>query len=183
MTALEAAVVEVASVLESLSLPYMLVGGLAVSMWGEARATLDADVAIWVEPQDLERTVANLCERLRVSSTGPLSFVRRTRVLPARSSQNVRIDVIFGALPAEKEAISRAHPKQIAGKNIQVAAVEDLVLMKLVSEREKDLEDARRLLRRHRKSLDRGYLETRLAELAEALGRPEILQTFRTALL
>jgi hypothetical protein len=43
MTPLESAVVEVASVLESCSTPYMLIGGLAVSAWGEPRATLDGN--------------------------------------------------------------------------------------------------------------------------------------------
>ena len=48
--------------------------------------------------------------------------------------------------------------------------------MKLVSEREKDIEDARRLLRRFRESLDREYLEPLVAELAQALAKPEMLR-------
>ena len=47
MTKLEAALVEVASLLQDLSIPYMLIGGLAVSILGEARATLDADFSLW----------------------------------------------------------------------------------------------------------------------------------------
>jgi hypothetical protein len=60
-----------------------------------------------------------------------------------------------------------------------VASVEDLILMKLVSERQRDLEDGRRLLRRFGDALDRAYLEPRLTELAEGLGRPEILRILR----
>jgi nitrate/nitrite-specific signal transduction histidine kinase len=51
--------------------------------------------------------------------------------------------------------------------------------MKLISEREKDWEDARRLLRRFRASVDRAYLEPRLTEMAEALARPGIIDLFR----
>ena len=178
MTSLEAAVVEVASVLESLPLPYMLIGGLAVSLWGEPRATLDVDVTIWVEPQHFEQIATDLCGRFRPALPDPVALARRTRVLPVQTSQGVRVDIIFAALSAEKQAIDRAQLKQIAGKSIMVAAVEDLILMKLISERQKDLDDARRLLRRYRRELDRTYLKPRLAELAEALHRPEILKIF-----
>ena len=182
MTALEAAVAEVASVLESLSLPYMLIGGLAVSLWGEARATLDADVTTWVEPGQIAQAVQKLCRKLRASTSDPISFVERTRVLPAESSQGVRVDIIFAALPWEKAAIERARPKHIAGRKVMVASVEDLILMKLVSERQRDQEDARRLLRRHAKSVERNYLEPRVSELAQALGRPDLVETLRTSL-
>lgn len=45
--------------------------------------------------------------------------------------------------------------------------------------RPKNAEDAARLIRQFRGSPDRGYLEPRLQEIAEALDRPEILGTFR----
>jgi hypothetical protein len=62
---------------------------------------------------------------------------------------------------------------------VNVASVEDLILMKLVSEREKDTEDARRLLARFKGKIDTAYLGPRLGELAEALARPGILEMFR----
>jgi Nucleotidyltransferase of unknown function (DUF6036) len=60
-----------------------------------------------------------------------------------------------------------------------VASIEDLVLMKIISEREKDLMDARALLRRFRTSLDFDYLMPKLEELAEALAQPDILEVVR----
>jgi hypothetical protein len=39
MTDLESALVEVTSALDQIRVPYMLIGGLAVSSWGEARST------------------------------------------------------------------------------------------------------------------------------------------------
>ena len=57
-----------------------------------------------------------------------------------------------------------------------MVSVEDLVLMKAVSEREKDWDDARRLMKRHGRTVDRPYLEPRLRELAEVLARPRILE-------
>lgn len=182
MTELESAVVETTSVLEALRIPYILIGGLAVSMWGEPRATVDIDLALWIEPEQFEPTVTLLCGRLRPLPQDPLGFVRQTRVLPVVTSQGVRADLVFAALPSEREAISRARPMQVGDKTVKVASVEDLILMKLVSERPKDCDDALRLVRRFKDSLDRPYLEPRLKELAEALARPGILDAFQGAL-
>jgi hypothetical protein len=41
MTDLESAVAETAAILDELTIPYMLIGALAVAAWGQARATLD----------------------------------------------------------------------------------------------------------------------------------------------
>jgi hypothetical protein len=174
MTEIEAALGELASALESLRVPYALIGGLAVSVWGEARATLDVDLAVWVEPAEIDATVDALCRRFQPVSKDPAGFVRDTRVLVVTTAQSVRADIVFGTLPAEKDIVQRARLMKIAGTSVRVASVEDLILMKLVSERERDQEDARRLIGRFGTKIDRGYLEPRLADLAENLARPEI---------
>jgi len=50
--------------------------------------------------------------------------------------------------------------------------------MKLISERQKDLDDAKSLLGRHGATLDRAYLTPQLEELAVALARPDILSIY-----
>ena len=179
MNDLEAAVGQAAAVFESLGIPYMLIGGLAVSVWGEPRATLDADFAVWTEPDDFEQTVLRLCESFQCLTRNPIEFTRSARVLPVKTQRGTRVDIIFGGLPWEKEAIARAQQKELSGRGVAVASVEDLILMKLVSEREKDAEDARRLLIRFGAGLDHGYLEPLLRSLAETLARPEILEAWR----
>jgi hypothetical protein len=179
MTSLEAALVEVASLLEELSLPYMLIGGLAVAIWGEPRATLDADFSIWVEEKDLGRAIERIIGRLRALPPDPLSFAREQRVLPVKVTNGIRADLVFATLPGEKKAIARAVLKEVGGKIIKVASIEDLIWMKLISERPKDLEDARRLVRRFAASIDRDYLEPLLRELSEAFARGDILEIYR----
>jgi predicted nucleotidyltransferase len=178
MTALELAVLEVTGALEQVGVPYMLIGGIAVSLWGEPRSTLDVDVTIWAEPEEQERTIRALCSHLRAVPEDPEAFVRQTRVLPAISSGQVRLDIVFAGLPEEERMIQRAQPKAVAGRNVRVVSVEDLIFMKLASERPKDIQDARLLLRRFRKTLDRGYIEPRLKELAAGLARPDILELY-----
>jgi len=178
MTDLESALLEAVSALESCGLPYMLIGGLAVTAWGEARSTLDVDLSVWAGARGLREAVECLSRRMHPRPADPERFVEQTHVLPLQSKNGVRVDVIFGALELQREAVGRAVPKPIAGRSIPVATIEDLLITKLVSEREKDLGDARALLRRFGKSLDRDYLLPKLEELAEALSRPEILTVF-----
>jgi len=59
-----------------------------------------------------------------------------------------------------------------------VASVEDLLFMKLASERPKDIQDSRLLLRRFQKTIDRQYLEPKLKELADGLARPDNLTIY-----
>jgi hypothetical protein len=179
MTKLEAALVEVASLPDELSIPYMLIGGLAVSIWGEVRATLDADFSLWVEPQDLERVVHGISVRLHPIPSDPLSFVTASRVLPVRASSGVRADLVFASLPAERETLARAVVKSIQGRSVMVASVEDLIWMKLLSERQKDIEDATLLLRRFAGVLDRDYLEPLLRQISDSFARADIWDIYR----
>jgi hypothetical protein len=178
MTDLQSAVLEVASLLDELGYAYMLIGGLAVAMWGEPRATLDVDVSVWTAPGEFEDAVQRIAARVRTVPDA-LEFARRTRVLPVATSHGVRADIVFAALPEERRMILRALWKPVGESRIRVASVEDLILMKLISERPKDLDDARRLVRRFRAELDRAYLEPKLLGLSEALARPEIFDTYR----
>jgi len=179
MTRLEAALLEVSAILDELLIPYMLIGGLAVAQWEEPRATLDIDITIWVEPDRLELTVSELCLRLAPKPKEPLAFVRETRVLPASTSQGIPVDLIFAMWPMEREAIQNAVERSVAGKTFHVVPLDYLLFLKLTSNRAKDLDDAERLLRRHRGRFHAAWLEARLAEISEALGQPEILERYR----
>jgi hypothetical protein len=59
----------------------------------------------------------------------PLAFVERSRVLPLESHAGVRLDIVFGVLPIQREAILRAAGKPIGGRMIPVASVEELAMV------------------------------------------------------
>lgn len=174
MTSLETALDEIGCVLEELGFHYMLIGGLAVAAWGEPRTTLDVNICVWV-PEDLGAAVEALSKELVPAVPDPVSFARRTRVLPLISKAGVRVDLVFAAFPFEKEMIDRATPKPVGSRSIPVATVEDLILLKSVSTRTRDREDVALLFARFREVLDADYLRARLTEFAEALDRPDLL--------
>ena len=179
MTPLDRAVHDITTVLESLRIEYAIVGGIANAIWGEPRATIAVDVTVSVDEERLPATVPALAERFRPAVENPVAFVQQTRVLPLDTDDGVRIDVIFALLPFELDAIRRARDVPLAGRTVHVVTVEDLILMKIISERPRDVADAEALVRRRARDLDRDYLEPRIRELATALERSDIMNRWR----
>jgi predicted nucleotidyltransferase len=179
MTTQEEALAALVRHLDAHLVPYMVVGGIANMVWGEPRATLDIDVTVWVDDPNLAQAIQAFKSAFHVLVHDPESFVSQTRVLPVETSHGVRVDVIFGQLPFEEEAIRRARDIAMAGTTVRVCSAEDLVLMKIISDRERDLGDARGVVRRRIDELDRAYLEPRIRELAQLLERDDILQRWR----
>jgi predicted nucleotidyltransferase len=178
MTALERALVTAVRRLEELEIPYMLIGGLANAVWGEPRATLDVDITVWV-PEDMIAGLVNKFEpELRPMISDPASFIRETRVLPLVSDENIRVDLIFGLVQLEQDAIDRAVTVTVAGLQLRCCTAEDLILMKIISDRPQDQFDARGIALRRIRELDLDYLEPRIQELARGLERPRILQNW-----
>jgi hypothetical protein len=174
MTAQEQSLGELAALLDELRVPYMVIGGMANAVWGEPRATLDIDVTVWVPEPQIGEVIDALAARLEVLVDEPRRFVADTRVLPLRGPRGVRVDLVFGLLSFEAEAIRRARAVEVGGTSVRFCTAEDLVLHKIISSRPRDLDDARGVVVRQAGVLDLGYLEPRVAELAASLDQPEI---------
>ena len=174
MGQLEDALHSVVSVLEGQGLPYMLMGGMANLVWGEARTTQDIDITVQVDPAQLSDTVTRLTQIFRALPENPLAFVKRTRVLPIVTANGIRADLIFAELPYQEQAIRRARPVTLGDRAVRVCSPEDLIIHKIISERSKDLDDVRGIVRTQGSHLDRAYLDPLVFGLAADLGRPEI---------
>jgi hypothetical protein len=179
MTPLDHAVRDITGTLESLRIAYAVVGGIANAVWGEPRATIDVDVTVAVDEDDLPTTIPAIARNFRVPVPDPVAFVQQTRVLPLDTADGVRIDVIFALLPFELDAIRRARDVTIADRTVHVVTPEDLILMKIISERPRDVADAEAIVRRRIGDLDMAYLEPRIRELATALERDAIVDRWR----
>ena len=182
MTPLEEAIVSLTDLLEGERLPYMVIGGVANLFWGAPRTTLDVDVTVWAEEHQIVSITDRLASRFKLLPDNPTEFIRQTRVLPMRTRGDIRVDLIFGLLPYEEEAIRRARPMPLAGRHIRICSPEDLILHKLISDRPRDREDVQGVIARINKGLDRAYLDPRIEGLAQDLSRPEILAFYRECL-
>jgi len=155
----------VCRVLEKTELRYALAGGLAVTVWGEPRATFDVDVALSANPTELQV----LRDALRADAHFPvqpdqLAF-GRIRVLRAHYFDTLddrhefilvdflSFDADFAASVADRRIFVPLHDR-----DLPVCSPEDLIVTKLLAGRPKDLEDIRGILRVQRESIDPSHI-------------------------
>lgn len=182
MTGLEAAIIEITSFLEEQKIPYMIIGGIANAFWGVPRATVDIDITIKVEDKNLDSFIGKLVKKFKPYPDNPAQFVKETRVLPVKTANGTRVDIIFGQLPYEDDAIKRARPKDIDSAKVKICSPEDLIVHKIISERFKDREDVEGIISAQKESLDHTYLDPIIEQLAKELSQPEILSFYRGCL-
>jgi predicted nucleotidyltransferase len=178
-SSLEAALATAIEELDGASIPYMLIGGLALSAWALPRATLDVDLTLWVTAESRDRVCDFLSARFTARVARPREFVRKTGVLPAATDEGVRLDFIFAAFPFERTMIERAPLRQIGRVAVRVARLEDLILLKLPSPRPRDQEDVRLILSTYKNTLEWDYLLSAADLLAETLDQPALAARLR----
>lgn len=162
---------EAVDFLSQTSVPYLVIGGLAVATIGQPRATGDVDVIAYVSMEKaaalIDAAVAagfqvSPDERETLQATGTLRF---------RKGQ-FQLDIIVASLAFEDDARARARKQRLFGRLVPLPTPEDLLLFKVLAGRDKDLVDAVGIARRHLPSLDRRYLRQAVeavCELAEDL--------------
>jgi hypothetical protein len=149
-------------VLQQHEVAYVLIGGLAASLYGSPHVTTDADIAPAREASNLERLAAALCELdARIRAEGEpegLAFDRSAALLANVSILNLTtrygdLDLTFE--PAGTQGYDdlrrRAVEIQIRETRVVVAALADVIRSKEAAGREKDrltLPTLRRLLER-----------------------------------
>ena len=165
---------DITALLNNHKIEYMVIGGLANAKWGNPRATLDIDITLWVGDQKIKSLLSLLDKNFTILVEKPFEFISETRVLPVMTRKNQRIDLIFGSLPFERNAIDRAVNVQVGKTPVSFCTAEDLILLKIISDRPKDIDDVRGILRFQKEKLDYDYLEPRIFELASLLENPDI---------
>jgi len=161
---------KLARTLDGAGISYMIIGGQAVLLHGEPRLTRDIDVTLGCDASELAHILSVVkAASLQPSVEGIDEFVRRTNVLPLTDGTTaIRVDLIFSFTPYETEAIRRSIAVPFADTNVHFAAVEDLIIHKLVAGRPRDIEDVRGVLAR-RPVIDENYLTVWLSSFREVV--------------
>ncbi len=153
----------------------MIIGGVAASLLGRPRLTADVDAVLLLSVDRLPKLLevaaqVGLVPRLAEAET----FARQNRVLllKHRDSQ-INVDILLGMLPFEVEAVERATEYDLGQISLRLPSPEDLIILKAVAHRPKDIEDIRAIIATH-PDLDRPRIEFWLTQFAEALNMPEL---------
>ncbi len=153
----------------------MIIGGVAVSLLSEPRFTADVDAVIFLSIAELARLLDAADKEgfePRVPNVQEIARASRVVFLRHRAS-GILADVSLGALPFETEAIERSQLVKIERTKLRVPSVEDLIIMKAIAHRPKDLVDIQSLIDANPK-LDRARIEHWVKQYAELLEMPEL---------
>lgn len=151
----------------------VIIGGIAVSLLGKPRFTADVDAVFLLStdelPQFLELARAeNIVPRVQDAE----EFARKSRVLLLRHEPTeTDIDISLGILPFEEEMVDRSSVKSFANLSVRLPTPEDLIIMKAIAHRPKDLEDIR-ILADNFPNLDKKRIEQWVKAFGDALETP-----------
>ena len=161
---------------KKLGLAFCVIGGVALQRWGEPRFTADADISVLVEAGQELPTAEALLRELPARIDDALGFAARTRVVLARSADNVGINIVLAGLPFEARVIARATSWTLGdGHSLQICSAEDLVAMKVFAARDKDWADVTSILERQGRKLDLDLIRQELVPLEVVrLSRPNL---------
>jgi len=171
---------KIARALDGAGISYMIIGGQAVLLHGEPRLTRDIDVTVGIDASELARILSVTgAAGLLPSVERVEEFVRRTNVLPLMDGPTaIRVDLIFSFTPYETEAIRRSISVPFHETPVHFAAVEDLIIHKLVAGRPRDLEDVRGVLART-PVIDEEYLTRWLSSFRDTVNRDLVSEYVR----
>ena len=161
----------------------VVIGGVAASLWGRPRLTRDVDALVLLEEGRWgEFLAAGAGHGFLPRRADALAFARETRVLLVRHGESgIDLDLVFGSLPFEKEAAIRAKWVDLGGVAIPLSSPEDLIIMKAVAHRPRDLEDIAAILAAQ-PGLNVRRVRRWLREFSGALEMPEILNDLEALL-
>jgi len=157
--------------LKKASLPYMVIGGQAVLLYGEPRLTRDIDIALGIGVNELGKVKKIIpAMGLKILVKNDKEFVQRTMVLPTIDKESgIRVDFIFSFSPYEREAIKRARDIKMGRTLVKFASLEDVVIHKVISGRGRDIEDVKSILLKNL-GYDSDYIARWLKEFDHSLG-------------
>ena len=153
----------------------VIIGGVAVSLLGKPRLTADIDAVVLLSVKDIPQLLeVAQQEGLMPRVSDAVDFARRQRVLLLRHQvSGIDVDISLGILPFEEEAIRRSTLHRVGTLEVRLPTVEDLIILKAIAHRPKDLLDIQVLVETN-PELDRLRIRRRVTEFAEALEMPEI---------
>jgi hypothetical protein len=179
----EEVVAGVIDVLDSLGIVYMVAGSFASNFHGAPRMTQDADLVVALDEPTALRLVHALEGDFYVSEDAAREAVLLRRLFNAiHLETGFKVDlVVKKSRPFSDAELARRVSGTLAGRSVHFASAEDTVLSKLEWSRnsgsDRQLDDARMVLRVQGAGLDWSYLET----WADDLGVRDLLERARRA--
>jgi hypothetical protein len=173
--------------LGGLGVRWFLFGAQAAILHGAARLSADVDVTVELGARSSRELVDALSREgfaLRVADAH--GFVEATPVIPmVHLASRMPLDLVLAGPGLEEQFFTRVTERLVGRVRVPVVSVEDLVAMKILAGRPRDIEDVASIARAHRdldveavrgtlrlleRALDRGDLVVELERVLAGLG-------------
>ena len=151
----------------------VIIGGIAVGFLGKPRFTADVDALFLLSIDDIPRFLEFAHEESIVPRIqNAKEFARKNRILLLKHSlTDTDIDISLGILPFEEEMVERGSMKSVANLSVRLPTPEDLIIMKAIAHRPKDLEDIRTIVEKY-PTLDVERIRQWVIAFSEVLEQP-----------
>jgi predicted nucleotidyltransferase len=169
--------------LRQADVPAAVIGGVAASLLGRPRVTKDVDLVALVEDDDVPDLLSLGTQHgITPRAEDAVAFAKVSRVLLLKHEPSgIEIDLSMATLPFEREVIERAIERSIRGVVIRLATADDLVVMKAIALRPRDVADIEALLDTH-PHLDLERIRSYLRAFTEALETDDFSAEFERVL-
>ena len=156
---------------------FCFIGGISVQRWGQPRLTQDVDLTLITGFGHEEEFVDVLLQVFPGRRPDTKEFAITHRVLLARTSRGIDVDVAMGAFPFEERTVTRASAWSWdrGGESLTICSAEDLLVHKVFAGRDRDWADAESVLIRQHGKLDFNLVRAELLPLLELKEEPAAL--------
>ena len=151
---------ELVALFDRLSLPYAIMGGIAVRAYALPRPTYDVDFTLAVSRdrlrelfaavEELGYSIPNAYEGGWVDHVGGMPLIKIRLNLDGKA---IDVDLFLAETVFQQEVIARRVTCAVEGQQVSLVTAEDLILFKLIASRPRDLIDAQDAVPMHERQV------------------------------
>jgi len=158
----------------------IVIGGIAVGVWGDPRVTRDIDLKVLAERDDAERLWAALSSNYTALMPDPIRDLKGMGFLFVEDASGTRLDLLLADTPYDAQAIRRGREVELEpGATVKMCSPEDLIIYKMISTRPRDTADAESVIRRQSSKLDDDYVLDWLRQFEQALDDSTLVAEYK----
>jgi hypothetical protein len=162
------------------SIDSAIIGGIAVSVWGEPRLTQDTDIRVALGRDDADQLLRLLGSDYVALAADPARTLRKMGFLFLKDADDCRIDILLADTPYDALVIGRAKDVEVQpGLRLSICTAEDLIIYKMISTRGRDRDDVVGIIRRQGNALDDAYVLDWLRQFEQALDDSTLVATYQ----
>jgi len=148
MNALNQAIRDIAGMFDAMNIPYVIMGGIAVRAYGIPRPTYDVDFTAAIDRSRLPEVygavttlgyfVPEPYQQGWVDNVGGMPLVKFRFFA---GEQSVDVDIFIAESEYQQSLVARRRREEVDGLTVWLVSPEDLILLKLMAYRPRDIAD------------------------------------------